>query len=104
VPDLVFDRPDDASPRIEDKFLLGGPVPILKFIEHQGDTLFFQGSSFNGIGNLGEFATPQLFRMPLDIPDLPQSARSFYGPAELADLALDLNQAIPKRVLRQRGR
>jgi hypothetical protein len=86
APNLVFDHPGDVSPSVEDKFIFGGPNPILKHIAHQGDTLIYQGSSFNGNGIVGPFSTPTLLRMPLDIPDLPVSARDFYLPEELQGL------------------
>lgn len=88
APELVFDHPGNVSPEIKNFFFfLGGEIPILKLIGHEGDTLIYQGSSTSGTFSSINFAKEDLFMLPLDIPDLPETVRDFYSSSELAGLA-----------------
>lgn len=83
APNLRFDSPENVNPAIENYFFFGGDIPILTLLEHQGDTLIFQGSSTNGFLSQLNFYDPELFHLPLDIPDLPLSVREFFSPTDL---------------------
>jgi hypothetical protein len=86
APDLKFDATGEVNPPIEDVFAAVGQIPILKLIDHQSDTLVFQGSSRSGALSQINFARNELFRLPLDIPDLPDSLRDLYASSELLGL------------------
>ena len=86
APDLRFDLPELLSPAIEDFFWFGD-IPLLKLLDHQTDTLVYQGSSTTGEFNVCCFSSSELFMLPLDIPDLPESVRDLYAADALAGLA-----------------
>ncbi|MEX2140926.1 MAG: hypothetical protein WD894_16800 [Pirellulales bacterium] len=94
APGLVFDDPRSVSPAVEDYYsplaaVLPSPfekTPRLKLIDHQGDTLIFQGSSTSAHFARSEFYGSAVFKLPLDIPDLPASARALYPPTNLQGL------------------
>jgi hypothetical protein len=86
LPGLVFDQPEAVDPIITVS-PIGPPVEVLRLLDHQGDTLVFQGSSRSGTTRIEEFAHPSLLRLPLDLPDIPASARGFYSPQQLQGLS-----------------
>lgn len=85
VPELRFDLPASVSPAIEDVFL-AGPTPTLQLIGHETDTLAYLGRPAS-LGWFPVFSSPELFKFPLDIPDLPESVRDLYSAEALAELA-----------------
>jgi hypothetical protein len=98
APQLQFDAPDVVSPPIPD--YKPGPsylTPYLRFLRHDGDTLIYQGSStvffdptvppFTDQFARINFRGPAIFRLPLDIPDMPATARAMYAPTDLQGLA-----------------
>jgi hypothetical protein len=87
-PLLRFDAPGMVSPVIENYKPIPPAIrPLLELIEHRGDSLLLQGRHNLGNFRIASFATGSLFVLPLDIPDLPLSARAHYSEAELAGLS-----------------
>ena len=87
-PLLRFDAPGMVSPVIENYKPIPPAIrPLLELIEHRGDSLLLQGRHNLGNFRISSFATGALFVLPLDIPDLPPSARAYYSEAELAGLS-----------------
>ncbi|MEM9660046.1 MAG: PEP-CTERM sorting domain-containing protein, partial [Planctomycetota bacterium] len=93
APGLAFDSALDASPAIEDFFFFdpADPEPALTLVQHQGDRLVFQGRSevetIFGRQGISSFLSFNVFRLPLDIPDLPATVRDYYAAADLQGLA-----------------
>jgi hypothetical protein len=87
APQLKFDSPGTVSPSIQNyRPIPPATLPALELIQHQGDALVIQGRHNLGNFRISSFATPSLFVLPLDVPDLPLSARAHYTSAELAGL------------------
>jgi hypothetical protein len=88
APLLRFDSPELVSPAIENyKPIPPANRPLLELVQHRGDSLLLQGRHNLGNFRIASFATDSLFVLPLDIPDLPLSARSYYNEAELTGLS-----------------
>jgi hypothetical protein len=88
APGLRFDTSANVNPPVPDVRLgFPGPIPLLRLLQHEDDTLTFQGNSMTDFGNLVNYASQEIFKFPLDVPDLNESLRDqFYSPAELAGL------------------
>jgi hypothetical protein len=77
TPGLRFDTSENVNPAVPN---FGG---LLTLIDHEADTLTFQGSSAGGF--FREYSGPEILKFPLDVPDLDPSLRErFYSPAQLA--------------------
>jgi hypothetical protein len=88
APQLRFDPSDMVNPAIQNyKPIPIATLPALELKQHLGDALLLQGRYDLGNFRIGSFATSSLFVLPLDIPDLPLSARAYYSAAELTGLS-----------------
>lgn len=78
VADLDFDFPQPANPALPTSISLFGITPLFDLTSHSSDTITWSGHPF-----IGSFFHTSLFRLPLDVPDLPASVMSYYQPGDL---------------------
>ena len=77
-PDLDFDFPQPANPALATTISLFGITPLFDLQSHASDTIVWSGHAFTG-----NFFHTSLFRLPLDVPDLPASVMDYYQPGDL---------------------
>jgi hypothetical protein len=88
APLLRFDPSDMVNPAIQNyKPIPIATLPMLELKQHLGDALLLQGRYDLGNFRIGSFSAASMFVLPLDIPDLPSSARAYYSAAELTGLS-----------------
>jgi hypothetical protein len=76
--DLDFDFPQPSDPALPTSISLFGITPLFDLKSHNSDTITWSGHPFTG-----SFFHTSLFRLPLDVPDLPASVMSYYQPGDL---------------------
>jgi hypothetical protein len=77
-PDLDFDFPPPPNPASPTTISLFGITPLFDLQSSGSDTITWSGHAFNG-----NFFHTSLFRLPLDVPDLPANLMSYYQAGDL---------------------
>lgn len=81
VPGLDFDFPAPSNPALDPTIKLFGLITLFTLRGQSGDTIDLQGGG--GGSRIISFSTRSLFRVPVDVPDLPDTVLSLYAPGDL---------------------
>lgn len=77
-PALDFDFPQPSNPALPTAISLFGITPLFDLQSHRSDAIVWSGHDLNG-----SFFHTSLFRLPIDVPDLPATVMTHYAAGEL---------------------